>query len=153
MIGTSNVGGSVLWRKKIKIFDRISLANLKTIKYLHKTNHFKKSTTMKSTRKECGAIRKMVDIAKARWDTMEDLLAYDITSNRLLFGDDGFMRKSKKSELVQKTTQGPFFWEDGHHIPSRRYGPYKEGHLKRCIDFWRADWKDSEHYKWDFSSG
>ena len=71
--------------------DRISRANLKTMKYLHKTNHFKKSTTKKSTRKECGAIQKMVDIAKSRGYTMEELLAYDITGNSPLSGDDGFM--------------------------------------------------------------
>ena len=88
--------------KKIKIFDRISRANLKTMKYMHKTNHFKKSTTKKSTRKECGAIQKMVDIAKSRGYTMEEMLAYDITGNSPLFGDDGFMQKSKKSELVHE---------------------------------------------------
>ena len=59
------------------------------MKYLHKTNHFKKSTTKKPTRKECGAFQKMVDIAKSREYTMQELLAYDITGNSPLFGDDG----------------------------------------------------------------
>ena len=85
--------------KKIKILDRITRANLKIMKYLHKTNHFKKSTTKKYTRKECGAIQKMEDIAKSRGYTMEELLAYDITGNSPLFGDEGFMPKSTKSEL------------------------------------------------------
>ena len=33
---------------------------------------------------------------------MEKLLAYDITGNSPLFGDDGFMQKSTKSELVHE---------------------------------------------------
>ena len=33
---------------------------------------------------------------------MEELLAYDVKGNSPLFGDDGFMQKSTKSELVHE---------------------------------------------------
>ena len=33
---------------------------------------------------------------------MEELLAYDVTGNSPLFGDDGFIQKSTKSELVHE---------------------------------------------------
>ena len=44
-----------------------------------------------------------------------------------------------ETSLPRRLHRAPFFWEDGHHIPSRRYGPYEEGQLKRYINFWRAD--------------
>ena len=41
---------------------------------------------------------------------MEELLAYDVTGNSPLFGDDRFMEKSTKSELVTvRFSEGPFF--------------------------------------------
>ena len=89
---------------------------------------------------------------------MEELLAYDVTGNSPLFGDDGFMQKSTKSELVHELEKhlspedyaGPL---SSGHMPGRRYGPYEKGQLKIYINFWRADWKDIWHYKCDFSSG
>ena len=90
MTGTSNVGGSVLSQK-----------NKDLQQDLPSKPQDSRSTCIKQTISrspqqrsppECGPIQKMVDIAKSRGYTMEKLLAYDITGNSPLFGDDGFMQ-------------------------------------------------------------
>ena len=52
---------------------------------------------------------------------MEELLAYDVTGNSPLFGDDGFIQKSTKSELVHELEK--------HLSPEDYAGPLSFGQM------------------------
>ena len=84
--------------KKEKIIATIHRTNLPTFSSIHKIPGNTSGKTKSD--KKTGFSQRLIDIARARGHTMNEILEYDIIPDITLFQEDGLMRKGNKSLLT-----------------------------------------------------
>ena len=88
--------------KEVRISATIHRTNLKTFASLHQPSKFSGKYQQKSAHREDAHLYRMLDVAKERGHSMEELLQYDICSASYLFDEDGLMTTTTKSSLVHE---------------------------------------------------
>ena len=90
-----------LVEKTVRFSQTIHRTNLKTFLSNHCTSKDKKTTGKSSDKKENRHQMLIIEAARSRGITIEELLQYDLTSSLYLFELHGLMSKSSKSVLMQ----------------------------------------------------
>ena len=90
--------------KNVRISETIHRSNTKTMKAINVIQ--KKS--VKSIIKEKNITEKLLDVARERGLSNDDLLEYDITCSPLLFNTEGMMTTPNKSQLVTEMEKKTF---------------------------------------------
>lgn len=89
--------------KTVRFSETIHRTNLQTFASIHKPKVSKKSSL--SSKKKDGQMQRVLEVARARGKSMEELLQYDVASTSQLFDEDDFMTKSTKSSIVLELEQ------------------------------------------------
>ena len=88
--------------KTKRISETIHRNNLKTFASVHQVPTSKKIIPIKKLKSKEVAIKKTIDIAQMRGQTMEELLKYDISSSSYLFDNEGFMTSATKNDPTEE---------------------------------------------------
>lgn len=90
--------------KTTRLFETIHRTNLKTFSSIHKPGQAQMASGKSSTYRD-GQMQKVLEVARARGTSMEELLRYDVSSSSPLFDEDGFMTNATKSDIVKEMEQ------------------------------------------------
>ncbi len=107
--------------KSVRLSDTIHRTNLKTFQSAHPLSK-SKTTGLKHQIKESSFAQRIMELARARGHTMDQLLKYDIVPTCHFFNHDGLMTTSVKSSLIHELETSlqardyviPDSWEELH---------------------------------------
>ena len=92
--------------KSVRLSDVIHRTYLKTFISLHKSSDPKNAPKKGTLKRQDAEMYRMLEIAKERGKSMEELLTYDVCASSYLLNEEGLITSATKSHIVQEMEKG-----------------------------------------------